>query len=132
MQIKKSISFKDNLHYKIFSLLNTNISSWGLSENEVKVLASLYTEGFYLKEKVKDYVLRMKLLFDKKSKDKILKTLDLSYNTFNNILTSLRNKPVPFIVDNTIDEKYMLNLTAKEMEFTIKFINDDTISGEIN
>lgn len=125
MQIKKSIPFKDNLHYKIFSLLNTNISSWGLSENEVKVLAALYNEDYNLVEKVKDYTLRMKLLFSKETKDKILITLDLSYNTFNNILTSLRNKTIPFIVDNTIDEKYLQKINNKEVTFTIIFINDE-------
>jgi hypothetical protein len=123
MQIKKSILFKDELHYKIFNLINANISTWNLSENEIKVLSSFYNKDFELLTKIKDYDLRMKILFDKKNKDEISNQYNLSYNTFNNVLTSLRKKN--FIKDNTIDEKYLQDLNKKEIVFSILFLDEN-------
>ena len=148
MQIKKSISFKDELYYKIFSLINANIVTldlseneievfrlthpntpiWNLSENEIKVLSSFYNKDFELLNKVKEYDLRMKILFDKKNKDEISNQHNLSYNTFNNILTSLRKKN--FIKDNTIDEKYLQDLNKKEIRFSILFLDENRETTE--
>jgi predicted transcriptional regulator len=122
MLIKRKTNIKKNLHYKILELFNSYVYMWNLSETEVKVFAALYDKLFEIKKTVSDIKIRMNVLFSKESKTEIITNLNISYNTFNNALTTLRKKG--FIKNNTLDEKLCFDIHSKEFKITIHYIDE--------
>jgi hypothetical protein len=124
MKLTHKINIKRDLHYFIFSNLN-ELRHWGITSNDVRILAELYNQDFDLanNQKILNYEDRMTILFSQNIKNKIMEKLNISYNTFNNSLSKLRKKS--FVSqNNTIDEKLLFNLNKPEFTFTINCISD--------
>ncbi|MCK9429238.1 MAG: hypothetical protein M0R17_04490 [Candidatus Omnitrophica bacterium] len=121
MKIEHKLNIKKDLHLFIFSQLN-ELRHWDLVPSDVRILAQLYNMDYDMVAtgEVKKYEDRMNILFSVENKKKIMEELKMSYNTFNNSLTKLRKKDW-ISKDNTIDEKYLFNLGAKEFKFIIEF-----------
>jgi predicted transcriptional regulator len=123
MKILKKLDIKEELHYQIFTLLN-EMSEWGLTPSDIKILAELYNLDFNLANSgIQPQQSRMTILFSSDTKKSIMDKFNISYNTFNNSLTKLRKKG--FITKNTIDEKRLYNLNRGRFNFTIEFLNEE-------
>ena len=124
MKVKYLTNISSNLHFNIFRLLN-DLRNWGLTQSDIRVLAEFYNEdsAMLLSGEIKNYDARMSILFSSEFKKRIMNNLGMSYNTFNNSLSKLRKKG--FITeDNSIDERYLLNLKKEQYDFTIVFTNE--------
>lgn len=121
MKVKYYTNIQDNLHFLIFDTFN-KAYDWGLHPTDIKVLAELYNMDYFLLQDIKSYKDRMTVLFSKESKAAIFAKLKISYNTFNNSLTRLRKKDI--IEDNSLEEKYLFDLTKQEFEITLNVLNE--------
>lgn len=125
MKIPSKINIKKDLHFYIFKQLN-ELLNWGATPSDIKILAELYNTDFEMINtgNVKTYEDRMAILFSSETKKKIMKYLNMSYNTFNNSLSKLRKKDL-VNENNTIDEKRLFNLNLQFFRFTVEFSNEE-------
>jgi len=124
MKVLNKINIKENLHFCIFKQLN-ELLSWDITPSDIKILASFYNLDFDMinSGNVKVYEDRMSILFSPENKKKIMESLDMSYNTFNNSLSKLRKKDL-INKDNTLNEKRLFNLNKPSFSFTIEFVDE--------
>ncbi len=125
MILKYSVDIKKNLHYIIFKNLN-EISSWGLSKNDLKVFAAFYNKDFELLKSISVYRDRMVVLFSKDVKDILIKDINISYNTFNNSLSKLRRKGL--IEGTDLHEQWLFDLDKLEFNLIIKLEHEPQIT----
>ena len=121
MKVKYYTSIEDNLHFLVFETFN-KVYKWGLSQSDLRVLSEFYNTDFQLLKSVPKYEERMTVLFSKKIKEYIYEKLEMSYNTFNNILSRLRKKGI--IEDNSIVERYLFDLNRHQFSITLDIINE--------
>jgi len=117
MTFKYNVDIQKHLHYIVFKNLN-EIRSWGLSKNDLRVLATFYNKDFELLTSIPDYNSRMVVLFSKEVKDSLIKEMNISYNTFNNSLSKLRRKGL--IEGNFLPEQLLFNLNKPEFNLILK------------
>lgn len=113
---------KEDAYTKIYGIIN-DINGWKLSEMDIKVFSKLLYTLNQISTKVNDPKLRQTMLFSKEMKKEVVESLGTTYNSFMNSLTRLRK--IGLIIDNTIDEKFAVNIDKGNFKLTIQFaIND--------
>lgn len=125
MTIIYNVDIQKHLHYIIFKEMN-EIRSWGLSRNDLKVFAAFYNKDFELLPTIPQYDARMLVLFSKETKDSLIDSISVSYNTFNNSLSKLRKKGL--IKGNFLIEKLLFDISSDEFKLTIKLKHAPEVS----
>ena len=125
MILTYNVDIQKQLHYIIFKEMN-EIRSWGLSRNDLKVMASFYNKGFELLTSIPSYNERMLVLFSKETKNGLIKDSAISYNTFNNSLSKLRKKGL--IKGNFLHENLLFNLNRDTFDLTIRLVNEPEVT----
>ena len=107
-----------------------DVYSWKLSKSTLMVLSELYNKDFELTKTIKEYNPRMTVLFSKKTKEEMIKSLGISYNTFHNCLSKLNKKGLT--TKNTINEKLLFDLEKEQISLTITFIDLNKENKDVN
>lgn len=122
MKMSTTITRKSELYYKVLTLINISKGDiFSFTDNEKKVLSlmfekrdELYREGLSL-ESID------KVLFAADVKKQFMDELNISYNSFHNIISSLRSKRM--IVKDSLNPFYesmrLLDIESDSFEFTL-------------
>jgi len=99
--ILKVKSSKEKIYKTFFNYLAVD-NDWNLTSTDLDIANELFIKNYNMLDTVKDFNKRMEIIFSKTIKESIYKSLNLSYNTFNNSLTRLRKTGL--INDNKLNE----------------------------
>lgn len=95
-----------------------------LSNREMDVAACLINKRYELKKKVNDPLLVDKVLFDRETKNAIIKELDITNSYFKMVLHELRKNNV--IIGERVNPKYLPDFTpGKPFRWMFIFKNED-------
>lgn len=121
MKMPTAISRKSELYYKIFSLMSiAKGGSFSFTDNEKRLISLLYEKRDDLHSKGVDINTINMILFSKETRKEIIAEMDIPYNSYNNIISSIKHKN--FIVDKKLHPFWpsVMNHDIKEpFEFTM-------------
>lgn len=119
MVVKKRIK-NEHKYYDIFVMLNL-INRWKLSNNELRVMAAIYNFFYYYKSNNPSLSFAdiKNLVFTKKNRDLILKSLGIKYAVFMNIKSKLIKQGL-LTEDKGVNPTYYVDIVNTD-KFTIKY-----------
>ena len=120
--VLKINSNKDKVYDIIFKHLSIEYE-WKLSNTDLKVLSSFYTENNNLFYKIKSYDERMVVLFSTDSKKRLATLCKISYAAFMNSVTNIRKEGL--ITENLLDKQFMFDINKKSFTFALEIIIED-------
>ena len=116
-----TISRKSDLYYKVFSLMSVaKGGAFDFTDNEKRLLSLLYEKRDELYFKGVDMDTINLILFSRETRNNILELMDIPYNSYNNMISSIKAKN--FIVDRHLHPFYpsiMNHDIKKPFEFTL-------------
>ena len=91
MNLNITIEKKKDLYYYVLNIMKMISPSFNLTEGEIKLLSFLYEiRSNLLENKLTEDEIG-EILFSSTTRTNLMKELNISYNTYNNIISTLRN-----------------------------------------